>query len=154
MEACLVSLLEPGDLAIVGVNGYFGERLCEVAIRAGADVVGVQAHGPGARRGPAARTSGRRPSPPAGVVHAETSTGVRMDVAPLRASRTPDTLLVVDTVTSLGGIRVEVDAWGIDALLLGHQMPGGRAVGPGTGTSPSGPWIGSAGGSTRSAPLP
>jgi alanine-glyoxylate transaminase/serine-glyoxylate transaminase/serine-pyruvate transaminase len=55
------------------------------------------------------------------VVHAETSTGVVNDVAPLRALQDTDTLLLVDTVTSLGGIPVEVDGWGIDAVYSGTQ---------------------------------
>jgi alanine-glyoxylate transaminase/serine-glyoxylate transaminase/serine-pyruvate transaminase len=55
------------------------------------------------------------------VVHAETSTGVENDVAPLRVLQETGTLLLVDTVTSLGGIPVEVDAWGIDACYAGTQ---------------------------------
>ena len=55
------------------------------------------------------------------VVHAETSTGVENDIAPLRALQDTDTLLLVDTVTSLGGIPLEVDGWGIDACYSGTQ---------------------------------
>jgi alanine-glyoxylate transaminase/serine-glyoxylate transaminase/serine-pyruvate transaminase len=54
-------------------------------------------------------------------VHAETSTGVENDIAPLRALQDTDTLLVVDTVTSLGGIPVDIDAWGVDASYSGTQ---------------------------------
>ena len=55
------------------------------------------------------------------VVHAETSTGVENDIAPLAALRETDTLLVLDTVTSLAGIPVEIDAWGVDAVYSGTQ---------------------------------
>jgi len=55
------------------------------------------------------------------VVHAETSTGVRNEVAPLRALQETDTLFLLDTVTSLGGIPVEIDAWGVDAAYSATQ---------------------------------
>ena len=125
MEACLVSLLDPGDVAVVGVNGYFGERLCEVARRIGADVVRVEGEwgrpldperlleAQGTAAGGRARLLA--------VVHAETSTGVRNEVAPLRSLQETDTLVVLDTVTSLGGIPVEVDAWGVDAAYSATQ---------------------------------
>jgi alanine-glyoxylate transaminase/serine-glyoxylate transaminase/serine-pyruvate transaminase len=123
MEACLVSLLEPRDTAIVGVNGYFGQRLCEVARRAGADVVRVEGEW-GRPLDPERLLEAQRANAGArllAVVHAETSTGVRNEVAPLRALQDTDTLFVLDTVTSLGGIPVEVDAWGVDAAYSATQ---------------------------------
>jgi alanine-glyoxylate transaminase/serine-glyoxylate transaminase/serine-pyruvate transaminase len=123
MEAVLVSLLEPGDAAVVGVNGYFGERLCQVAGRAGAKVVRVEAPW-GRSLDPEALLDALRGAPEArllALVHAETSTGVRNDIEPLGSLRETDTLLVVDAVTSLGGIQVEVDAWGIDACYSASQ---------------------------------
>jgi alanine-glyoxylate transaminase / serine-glyoxylate transaminase / serine-pyruvate transaminase len=123
MEACFVNLLEPGDTAIVGVNGVFGERMCEVARRCGADVVRIEEPW-GRAIDPQRLLDAQRASPSArvvAVVHAETSTGVRNDVEPLRALQDTDTLLVVDTVTSLGGIPVEVDDWGVDACYSGTQ---------------------------------
>jgi len=66
------------------------------------------------------------------VVHAETSTGVENEIAPLAALQQTDTLLLVDTVTSLGGIPVEVDAWGIDAVYSGTQ----KCLGVPPGLSP------------------
>ncbi len=123
MEACLVSVLEPGDEAIVGVNGYFGERLCEVAQRAGATVTRVEAPW-GSALDPEALLAAQRRSPQArlvAVVHAETSTGVRNEVAPLRALQETDTLFLLDTVTSLGGIPVEVDGWGVDVCYSATQ---------------------------------
>lgn len=124
MEACVVSLLEPGETVIVGVNGYFGERLCEVARRAGGEVVRVEAPW-GTALDPADLLAARRAHPHAAllaVVAAETSTGVRNDVAPLGAELAgTDTLLLVDAVTALGGTRLEVDAWGIDACYSASQ---------------------------------
>jgi alanine-glyoxylate transaminase / serine-glyoxylate transaminase / serine-pyruvate transaminase len=125
MECCLVNLVEPGDTAIVGVNGYFGERLCEVARRIGAEVVRVEGEW-GRPLEPerlleAQRTTAGGRARVLAVVHAETSTGVRNDVAPLRALQETDTLFVLDTVTSLGGIPVEIDTWGVDAAYSATQ---------------------------------
>ena len=86
MEACFVNLVEPGDSVIVGVNGVFGERMCEVARRAGAEVVRVDA-GWGTPIDPQALLDALAAHPGAralAVVHAETSTGVENDVAALR----------------------------------------------------------------------
>jgi alanine-glyoxylate transaminase/serine-glyoxylate transaminase/serine-pyruvate transaminase len=134
MEACLASLLEPGELAIVGVNGYFGERLCEVACRVGAQVQAV--HAPWGRAlDPEALLDAQRAAPHArlvAVVHAETSTGVRNEIAPLRGLQDTDTLLLLDTVTSLGGIPVEVDAWGVDACYSATQ----KCLGAPSGIAP------------------
>jgi alanine-glyoxylate transaminase/serine-glyoxylate transaminase/serine-pyruvate transaminase len=134
MEACLASLLEPGELAIVGVNGYFGERLCEVARRVGAQVQAVHAQW-GRPLDPEALLDAQRQAPQArlvAVVHAETSTGVRNQIAPLRDLQDTGTLLLVDTVTSLGGIPVEVDAWGIDACYSATQ----KCLGAPSGIAP------------------
>ena len=87
MEACFVNLLEAGDTAIVGVNGVFGERMCEVARRCGADVVRVDEEW-GLPLDPQRLLDAQREHPEArvaAVVHAETSTGVENDVAPLGA---------------------------------------------------------------------
>ena len=123
MEACFVNLLEPGDTAIIGVNGVFGERMCEVARRCGADVVRVEA--PWGRALDPHKCSPRTaPIPGRGCSPSCTP-------RPRPASRTisprsprcrdTDTLLVVDTVTSLGRLPVEVDGWGIDACYSGTQ---------------------------------
>src|SRR3954470_20071477 len=111
MEACFVNLLEPGDSVIVGVNGVFGERMCEVARRCGAEVHRVEEQW-GRPIDPQRLLDARAAHPGArvlAVVHAETSTGVENAIAPLRALQDTETLLCVDTVTSLGGIPVEID---------------------------------------------
>jgi alanine-glyoxylate transaminase/serine-glyoxylate transaminase/serine-pyruvate transaminase len=134
MEACFVNLVEPGDTVIIGVNGVFGERMCEVARRGGAEVVRVeQPWGRGID--PQQLLDAHRQHPHArllAVVHAETSTGIENEIAPLATLQTTDTLLLVDTVTSLGGIPVEVDAWGIDAVYSGTQ----KCLGVPPGLSP------------------
>jgi alanine-glyoxylate transaminase/serine-glyoxylate transaminase/serine-pyruvate transaminase len=134
METCFVNLVEPGDTAIVGANGVFGDRMCEVARRCGADVVRVEEEW-GRPLDPQRLLDAQRANPHArvlAVVHAETSTGVENTVAPLSALRDTDTLLLVDTVTSLGGIPVEVDAWGVDASYSGTQ----KCLGVPPGLSP------------------
>ena len=123
MEACFVNLIEPGDTAIIGVNGVFGERMCEVARRCGAEVVRVDEPW-GRAIDPQRLLDAHREHAGArvlAVVHAETSTGVENDVEPLAVMQQTDTLLLVDMVTSLGGIPVKVDAWGIDAAYSGTQ---------------------------------
>src|SRR5256714_1402593 len=123
MEACFVNLLEPGDVAIVGVNGVFGERMCDVAQRCGAEIVRVEEEW-GRAIDPQRLLDAQRSRPEArllAVVHAETSTGVENDIAPLAALADTDTLLLVDTVTSLGGIPVDVDGWRADAVYSGTQ---------------------------------
>ncbi len=137
MEACFVNLVEPGDTVIIGVNGVFGERMCDVASRCGASVIRVDVPW-GRAIDPQALLDAQAAAPHArlvAVVHAETSTGVLSDIEPLRALQDTDTLLLVDTVTSLGGVPLEVDRWGIDACYSGTQKCLG--VPPGLYRSPS-----------------
>lgn len=119
MEAAFVNFVEPGDVVVVGVNGVFGTRMCDVAARCGAEVVAVEA--PWGRALDPQQLLDAHPSPKViAVVHAETSTGVRNDVGCLSAGA-GDALVLVDCVTSLGGIPVEVDAWGADIAYSGTQ---------------------------------
>ena len=119
MEAAFVNVVSPGDVVVVGVNGVFGERMCDVAGRCGAEVVRVEA--PWGQPIDPQQLLDAHPDPAIiAVVHAETSTGVRNEVAPL-ATRPEGTLLLVDCVTSLGGIPVEVDAWNVDLAYSGTQ---------------------------------
>ena len=106
--------------------------MCEVARRCGADVVRVDEEW-GTPLDPQRLLDAQREHPHArlvAVVHAETSTGVENDIAPLAALRDTDTLLLVDTVTSLGGIPVEIDGWGVDASYSGTQKCLGVPPGP------------------------
>ena len=119
MEASFVNFIRPGDPVVVGVNGVFGERMCEVANRLGADVVRVD--GEWGRPLDPERVLEAHPSPSIiAVVHAETSTGVRNDVEKLGPGK-GDALLVMDSVTSLGGIEVAVDRWDVDIAYSGTQ---------------------------------
>ena len=117
MEAGIANLVEPGDTVIVGVSGYFGARIAEIAARHGARVVEVAEewgrHVPNERllealdSNPGARLMA--------VVHGETSTGVEHPLAELgEALRGADTLLMADCVTTLGGVPLDFDGWGID----------------------------------------
>jgi alanine-glyoxylate transaminase/serine-glyoxylate transaminase/serine-pyruvate transaminase len=119
MEAAFVNTVSPDDVVVVGVNGVFGERMCEVAARCGGEVVRVEA--PWGEPIDPQQLLDAHPAPKViAVVHAETSTGVRNDVAPVGADK-GDALLLVDCVTSLGGIEVDVDGWGIDVAYAGTQ---------------------------------
>ena len=119
MEISFVNVVRPGSVVVIGVNGVFGGRMCDVAARAGADVVRVDFEW-GQPVDPD-RLAAAHPSPDViALVHAETSTGVRSDVAAV-AERKGDALLIADCVTSLGGIPVEIDEWGVDIAYSGTQ---------------------------------
>jgi alanine-glyoxylate transaminase/serine-glyoxylate transaminase/serine-pyruvate transaminase len=119
MEASFVNFVHPGDPVVVGVNGVFGERMCDVASRLGADVVRVDGEW-GLPLDPQ-RILDAHPSPAMiAVVHAETSTGVRNDVE-VMGEHKGAALLLVDMVTSLGGIEVAVDQWEVDIAYSGTQ---------------------------------
>ena len=124
MEACLVNLLEPGDEAVVCINGVFGTRMADIVERCGATLVKVEAPW-GRVIDPAdvATALRRAPHPKLlGIVHAETSTGAWQPIEEIsKLAHDAGALLVVDTVTSLGGCPVRVDDWGIDACYSGTQ---------------------------------
>jgi len=129
MEAAFVNTVGPGDTVVVAVNGLFGQRMVDVAGRCGATVEQVDFTwgtpiDPDAVLAAARRTNAKIIA----AVHAETSTGVRNDVAALGAGK-GSSLLLVDCVTSLGGMPVEVDAWGIDVAYSGTQKCLGVAPG-------------------------
>ena len=123
MEASLANTVETGDVVLVGVNGYFGERLCDMAGRYDGDVrrlekpwgevfsldelrAGLETHRPAVLA----------------LVHAETSTGARQPLAGVAdLCREFNCLLLVDTVTSLGGVPLFLDEWGVDVAYSGSQ---------------------------------
>jgi alanine-glyoxylate transaminase/serine-glyoxylate transaminase/serine-pyruvate transaminase len=123
MEASLANTVEPGDTVLIGVNGYFGERLVDMAGRYGANVqrldkawgdvftldelrAGLEKHQPAVLA----------------IVHAETSTGARQPLEGLGdLCREFDCLLLVDTVTSLGGVPLFLDEWKVDVAYSGSQ---------------------------------
>lgn len=124
MEAAVINTVEPGEVVIVGVNGVFGGRLAETARRAGASVVAVEE--PWGRIMPPGRIAEALDDHPDAaavmLVHAETSTGAHQPLQEI-GSLVADhrALLVVDAVTSLGGVPVETDAWGLDVVFAGTQ---------------------------------
>ncbi len=123
MEMMLTNLVEPGDRVVVVVNGFFGGRGAEMARRLGADVIEVKAAW-GQPIDPAAVDAalGQAKTALLYFVHAETSTGVRNDAAALAAcARRRDALVLMDCVTSLGGLPVTIDAFGVDAAFSGSQ---------------------------------
>ena len=127
MEAAFVNTVHPGDVVVVAVNGLFGRRMCDVAARCGAEVVPVE-HEWG-EPVDVERVRAAHDSPDIiAAVHAETSTGVRSDIAALGAAK-GEALLIVDAVTSIGGIELRADEWGIDVGYAGTQKCLGVAPG-------------------------
>ena len=124
MEACFVNLVEPGDKVIVCQNGVFGGRMKENVQRFGGEVILVEDSWGTAvdvEKVKAAFAANKGVKALA-FVHAETSTGVRSDAKALCAlAQENGALSIVDAVTSLGGIEVDMDGWGIDAIYSGTQ---------------------------------
>ena len=135
MEMGIASLIEPGDVAVVGHAGFFGHRIAQMAARYGARVVEVSAAW-GEIVPPDAVLEAVERHPEArlvAVVHAETSTGAQYPLAELGAAlRGRDTLLFADCVTSFGGIPLKFDDWGVDFAYSCTQ----KALGAPPGMSP------------------
>lgn len=123
METCFCNLLEPDDEVIVCVNGVFGQRMCDVADRCGAKVTRVEAHwGEIIQPDRVAEALSQSSAKVVAIVHAETSTGVLQPLEEIASlAHEHGALFLVDAVTSLGGVPVEVDKWGIDACYSGTQ---------------------------------
>jgi len=124
METCVVNLIEPGDRMLVCVNGVFGQRMKDVAERAGARVTTTQV--PWGRVFDPYHIEDAfdccGPFKVVGLVQAETSTGAAQPIAEIsKVVHAKGALLLVDTVTSLGGMEVDVDGWQIDACYSGTQ---------------------------------
>ncbi len=124
METCFVNLVEPGDKVVIGHNGVFSERMRENVERAGGVAVMVD-DAWGAPVDPNKIEDALKAHPDARMlafVHAETSTGAASDAETLtRLAHAHDCLVIVDTVTSLGGMPLYVDDWGLDAVYSGTQ---------------------------------
>lgn len=123
METCFVNLVEPDDRLLVLINGVFGMRMQDVATRLSAEVDTLEFEWGTAVDVDAvkAKLDGATYDIVA-VVHAETSTGVCNPIDQIGALvKDTDALFLVDTVTSLGGIPVKIDEWGIDAVYSGTQ---------------------------------
>ncbi len=123
METCVANLIEPGDKMLVCINGVFGMRMADVAERCGADVSTIEVEwGRAFDPQQIADALKEQPVKVVGIVHAETSTGVHQPLEEIsKIVHGAGALLLADTVTSLGGMPVEVDAWHIDACYSGTQ---------------------------------
>lgn len=124
MEMCVVNLIEPGDEMIVCVNGVFGTRMRDVAQRAGATVHSIEQDW-GKVIEPSAVSEALAAHPNTkvlGIVHAETSTGAHQPLVEIsKLVHDAGALLLVDAVTSMGGVELLVDEWNIDAIYSGTQ---------------------------------
>ena len=116
MEAAIANITEPGDVVLVGVNGYFGHRLVDMSRRYGADVPTITKPWGQTFTLDEIRTALETYRPVIlALVHAETSTGARQPLEGVgELCREFDCLLLVDTVTSLGAVPLFLDAWGVD----------------------------------------
>jgi alanine-glyoxylate transaminase/serine-glyoxylate transaminase/serine-pyruvate transaminase len=123
METCFVNLVEKNDPVLILINGVFGQRMKDVATRLGADVETLEFEwGTPVLPEKVEEKLNEKDYKIVAVVHAETSTGVKNPVERIgELLRKKDTLYLVDTVTSLGGIEVATDSWGVDALYSGTQ---------------------------------
>lgn len=123
MEATLANTVEPGDVVLVGVNGYFGLRLIDMANRYGADTRSIQKPWGQAFDLSELRAAMEEHRPAIlALVHAETSTGARQPLEGVgELCREFDCLLLLDTVTSMGGVPLFLDEWGVDMAYSGSQ---------------------------------
>lgn len=124
MEASIVNLVEPGDAVVVGINGVFGTRLASVVERCGGKVIRVEAPWGTCIEPDAVEQALVRSGPvkAVAIVHAETSTGAWQPLEEIATlCRQQQALFVVDAVTSLGGVPVDVDRLGIDVCYSGTQ---------------------------------
>ena len=124
MEACVANLIEPGDEMLVCISGVFGGRMQDVAERYGATVHTVSVPwGEVIDPGQVKDALAAHPAVKVvGIVHAETSTGAHQPLEEIsKLVHDADALLLVDAVTSMGGVELRVDDWGIDACYAGTQ---------------------------------
>ena len=124
MEAALVNLVEPGDEVLIAIHGYFGERLADIATRVGGQVDSISRPlGEIFTVEEIDQALGKKKYKLFGLVHAETSTGAeQLHIQEIADSvHKHGALFLLDTVTSLGGIPLKVDEWGVDAAYSASQ---------------------------------
>ncbi|WP_414578161.1 alanine--glyoxylate aminotransferase family protein [Anabaena sp. CCY 9402-a] len=134
MEATIANAVEPGDVVLIGVAGYFGNRLVDMAGRYGADVRSITKPWGQVFSLEELRTALENHQPAIlALVHAETSTGARQPLEGVsELCQEFGTLLLIDTVTSLGGVPIFLDAWGVDLAYSCSQ----KGLGCSPGASP------------------
>jgi alanine-glyoxylate transaminase/serine-glyoxylate transaminase/serine-pyruvate transaminase len=124
METAFVNIVEPGDKVVVCINGVFGGRMKDICERIGADVVALEFEWGTPVDTDLLRATLQQHEDAALVafVHAETSTGVRSDARAIaEIARSFDCLVLADCVTSLAGVELRVDDWGLDIVYSGSQ---------------------------------
>jgi alanine-glyoxylate transaminase/serine-glyoxylate transaminase/serine-pyruvate transaminase len=123
METVVFNLIEPGERMLVCINGVFGGRMKDIAERAGAVVSTIERPYGEVFDPDEVKAAIQRDRPKVvGIVHAETSTGAWQPIEEIaQIAHESGALIAIDAVTSLGGIPVEIDAWGIDAVYSGSQ---------------------------------
>ena len=123
MEACFVNLIEPKDRVLILINGVFGKRMQEVSNRLGANVDTLEFDwGTPIKPEVVKEKLENNKYKIISIVHAETSTGVKNPISEIsNLLKESDSLFLVDAVTSLGGMEVNLDAWNIDASYSGSQ---------------------------------
>ncbi len=123
METCVVNLIEPGDRMLVCVNGVFGGRMADVAARCGAEVTKIERPYGEVFTPEEIEAAVKQCQPKVvGIVHAETSTGALQPIEEIsKIVHNAGALLLMDCVTSLGGLSVEIDKWQVDAAYSGTQ---------------------------------
>ena len=123
METCFVNFIEKGDPVLILINGVFGMRMKDVAIRLGAEVDSIEYEwGTPVITEDVRKKIAAKKYKIVAVVHAETSTGVANPVQEIgKILAGSDILYLVDTVTSLGGMDIAMDDWGIDIIYSGTQ---------------------------------
>lgn len=139
MEAAVANMIEPGDRALVCINGYFGQRIAEMARRYGAEVETISLPwGQAFTAEQVEKALEANPAKIVALVHAETSTGVLQPLEAIaQVVNAHGGLLLVDAVTSLGGLPVRIDEIGIDICYSGSQKC--LSCPPGTGPITLGP---------------
>jgi alanine-glyoxylate transaminase/serine-glyoxylate transaminase/serine-pyruvate transaminase len=123
MEAALCNFIEPGDSVLIGVNGFFSERMVEIAARLGAEVRRLdRPWGEVLTPEEIEEALRAKPAKVVALVHAETSTGALQPMEGVAdIVHRFGGLLVLDVVTSLTGVPVPIDAWGVDVAYSGSQ---------------------------------
>lgn len=116
MECCLANTIEPGDRVVICQAGFFGSRMAEIATRLGAELITVEVpYGQIVEPDLVAKAIDGKKVKLVGLVHAETSSGVQQPVSDIAdIAHEAGALVLLDCVTSLGGIPVELDQWGVD----------------------------------------
>lgn len=124
MEFCFVNLVAPGDKVLVCINGVFGQRMLENVVRVGGDPV-ILEHEWGTPVDPSRVEAALKEHPDTKIVafvHAETSTGCASDAEAIaKLAQAHDAMVIMDAVTSLAGIPVKTDEWGVDAVYAASQ---------------------------------